>query len=126
VSLGLLLDTNVLIWLVSNDRRLSRRVIDRLSLGKDRLYVSVLSAWEYGQKRSRKPDELPRTFDQVVAGIPHERLDFTFDCHRFAEQLPPIHRDPFDRMLIAQALQHDLTLVASDKQIAKYAVETFW
>jgi PIN domain nuclease of toxin-antitoxin system len=124
--LGLLLDTNVLIWLATNDRRLSQRVVDRLTRGSDVLFVSVISGWEYGQKRARKPDELPRAFDQLVAGLPHERLDFVFDCHRLAEQLPPIHRDPFDRMLIAQAMHHDLTLIASDANIARYPVATFW
>lgn len=121
-----LLDTNVLIWLYRNDPRLSRNALERIESGEEPLFVSVVSAWEYSQKRRKRPDELRHRFDEVIAGLPHEKLDLTFDIHSYAESLPPIHSDPFDRMLIAQALHHDLTLIASDETIQRYPVRWLW
>lgn len=124
--MSLLLDTNVLVWLYGDEGKLSRRVIERLEGSDDKLFVSVVSGWEYGQKRLRKPRELTIPFEELIGGIPHERLELAFEVHRYAETLPLIHRDPFDRMLIAQALHHGLTLVASDDDMSKYDVPIFW
>ena len=55
-----------------------------------------------------------------------ETVGFDFPLHAYAESLPLIHRDPFDRMLIAQALHHDMTLVTSDETIRRYPVRTLW
>ena len=89
------------------------------------LYVSVVSAWEYGQKRAKFPDTLPLSFDQILLDE-YVRLDFPFDLYRYAEQLPPIRRDPFDRILVAQAIEWNLTLVTSDSNICRYPVRSFW
>jgi PIN domain nuclease of toxin-antitoxin system len=124
--LGLLIDTNVLIWLHSEDRRVPARVRARLATGDDPIYVSVLSAWEYRQKRLKRPNELTPEFAQVVALLPYVPLDLHFEIHNFAESLPLIHSDPFDRMLIAQAIHHDLELVASDEKIHQYPARIFW
>ena len=121
-----MLDTNVVIWLFEDDRRLSANALAILVSGEAPIFISVLSAWEYEQKRRRRPDELKPSFLEVCKDIPHEPLDLTFDAHRFAATLPMIHRDPFDRMLIAQAIHHDLTLVASDDHIRQYPVRTLW
>ena len=88
--------------------------------------MSVLSAWEYRQKRFRRPEELKPEFEQVVANLPFTSLDLSFEIHHYAESLPLIHRDPFDRMLIAQAIHHDLEFIASDEAIHKYPVRIFW
>jgi PIN domain nuclease of toxin-antitoxin system len=123
---SLLLDTNVLIWLAHVPKRVPAVVHSELQFGKTDKYVSVVSAWEYGQKRKLKPLELPFSFESLIAHIPAVYLDFEFELYRYAESLPLIHRDPFDRMLIAQALHHDLTLVTSDTDIHKYPVKTLW
>jgi PIN domain nuclease of toxin-antitoxin system len=124
--LALLLDTNVLIWVYEDDPRLSNRVRERLLKAEDSIYVSVLSAWEYGQKRRKYPAQLRPDFEDMAMRLPHIKLGLEYDVHRYAETLPPIHADPFDRMLIAQALHHDLELVASDEKIRQYPVRTFW
>jgi PIN domain nuclease of toxin-antitoxin system len=124
--MGLLLDTNIIIWLVREDRRLKTSVRNRIESGDFDLHVSVVSAWEHGQKRRLKPSELPESFDDLVAGLPHIGLNLTFPIHTYAESLPLIHRDPFDRMLIAQAIYHNLELVASDERIHRYPVRWFW
>ena len=121
-----MLDTNVIIWFRSGSPLLSKVARDTLLAGKDPIFVSVASGWEYEQKRRLRPHELTLTFIEVCAEIPHEPLDLAFDVHRFAATLPMIHRDPFDRMLIAQAIHHDLTLIASDEHIRQYPVRTLW
>ena len=122
----LLVDTNVLIWTVAKHRLLSPLVRERFESGECTIFVSVVSAWEYNQKRAHSPDDLPVPFDDLVAAIPYQRLDLVFDVARYAATLPRIHRDPFDRMLIAQALHHGLTLVASDANIRRYDVPVLW
>ncbi len=124
--MALLLDTNVLIWIVEKPLAITPQVRDRLRSGMETVYISIVTAWEYGQKRKLKPHELPQEFDDLVSVVPHERLDLTFPVHSYAESLPLIHRDPFDRMLIAQAIHHDLEFVASDETIHRYPVRWFW
>lgn len=124
--MALLLDTSVIVWWRLADPRLSELVRDRLTRGDDDIVISVVSAWEYGQKRRKRPNELPFSFAQLIEAIPHQPLDLAFGVHGHAETLPPIHDDPFDRMLIAQALHHGLTLVASDANIQRYPVDVFW
>jgi PIN domain nuclease of toxin-antitoxin system len=124
--LQLLIDTNVLVWLSVRDRRLPSRLVERIESGVDQIFVSVVSGWEYGQKRLKAPETLPLPFAELTAQLDYHPLDFAFKCHSFAEDLPKIHSDPFDRMLIAQALHHDLTFVASDAMIHRYPVKTMW
>jgi PIN domain nuclease of toxin-antitoxin system len=125
-DLALLIDTNVLIWLYRGDNRVSKHAAAKINAGDEQIYVSVLSAWEYGQKRLKHPDSLKPKFDDVVAGLPHIKLDLEYAIHSYAVTLPLIHRDPFDRMLIAQAIHHDLTIVASDDKIRQYPCKSLW
>jgi PIN domain nuclease of toxin-antitoxin system len=125
-DLALLIDTNVLIWLHSNDSRIPSHVLERLTSGEEVAYVSVVSAWEYRQKRLKRPEVLKPEFHKVVSSLPYSPLDLEFEIHRYAESLPPLHNDPFDRMLIAQAIHHELEFIASDAMIHKYPVRIFW
>jgi len=121
----LLLDTHVLIWLGSAPDLVPTNVRQAVAVS-DETFVSVVSAWEYGVKRLKFPNEFCEPFEILVAGLGHVPLDLPFECHRYSESLPPIHRDPFDRMLIAQALHLDLTLVSADETIRRYPVPTLW
>ncbi len=121
-----LLDTNVIFWLGTKPDKISKTTRSLITHHDSTCYVSVMSAWEYGQKRKLKPHELPIAFDVLIGHLPHEKLAFEFDIFTYAENLPLIHRDPFDRMLVAQALHYDLTLVTADTEIAKYPVKTLW
>ncbi len=121
-----LLDTNVVIWLATQPDKVSDSVHAVLREQEAPSYVSVVSAWEYGQKRKVKPENLPFAFELLISKMPHEKLNLDFNVFPYAESLPLIHRDPFDRMLIAQAAYHGLTLVTADQEIAKYPVKTLW
>jgi PIN domain nuclease of toxin-antitoxin system len=123
--LRLLLDTHVIIWMVNAPEKLPKHVRGGISEA-DEVAVSVISAWEYGIKRAKRRSEAQLSFEELLADISVERLAFSFPCHVHAETLPPIHGDPFDRMLIAQALHHGLTLVTADETIRRYPVQTLW
>ena len=120
----MLLDTHILLWFAGEPERLSSHAAAAIE-DADECCVSFASAWEYGAKRAKFPKRLPKSFESLMA--PHFRpLDIPFELYRFAESLPPIHHDPFDRMLMAQALADDLTLVTADETIRSYPVATLW
>ena len=116
-----LLDTNALLWLLDGDDRLgptARRVVT----DAERLVVSVVSLWEVAIKVSiGKLLPIPGFYDTVGrSGL--DRLDIT-DAHlRTLEALPAVHRDPFDRLLVGQALAEGLTVLTSDDVFASYGV----
>ena len=124
--MAFLLDTNVIIWLGYGDPKLPTKVLDLLLSGNEPNFISVVSGWEYEQKRKLRPREFTLSFSDIISEIPHLPLDLKFDIYRYAESLPLIHRDPFDRMLIAQAIHHDLEFIASDEAIHQYPVRIFW
>ena len=123
--MSLLLDTHVLVWFARDEGRLPARVRRKILEHDGKICVSVVSGWEYGVKRAKFPHVFPEPFEQQLMPD-YRRLGLDFDMHRHADSLPPIHTDPFDRMLIAQALDLDLTLVTADKIIRRYPVRTFW
>jgi PIN domain nuclease of toxin-antitoxin system len=119
---SLLLDTHVVLWWLSDDPTLAVDLKDRLDHEPD-VYVSAATIWEVAIKQSigklQKPDDLPERVRD--SGFRH--LNITADHGIAAGRLPLIHRDPFDRMLIAQAKTEHLTLVTRDAEIAKYDLE---
>lgn len=121
----LLLDTHILIWLRLEPGKLPKRVETGI-LEADRIGASVVSGWEYGMKRRRRPAELPLSFEELLATLSVERLVLDLACHSYAESLPPIHADPFDRMLVAQALHGGWVLATGDATVRRYPVETVW
>jgi PIN domain nuclease of toxin-antitoxin system len=121
----LLLDTHSIIWLALDRKRISDLVMDELSQAEE-IYISFASAWEYGIKRLKRPKELVHSFGMLKADIPAVSIGIEFELFKYSELLPSIHSDPFDRILIAQALHHDLTLVTKDTEIQKYPVKTLW
>lgn len=124
----LLLDTHVFLWFISGDSRLDRDKIQLIRNPDNTVYLSVVSLWETLIKYRLGKLLLP---DGPEIYLPEQR-----DHHRIASlsldeesvkrlaQLPLLHRDPFDRMLVCQALVHDLTLVTVDAAVQAYPVST--
>ena len=123
----LLLDTHALIWALSTPRRLPARVAAVLRDPDTDVYVSAVSTWEIAIKSALGKIEADLSaivsaaraadFDELPITIAHtERLSV----------LPPHHRDPFDRLLVAQALEEHLTIVTHDRLIAAYPVARLW
>jgi PIN domain nuclease of toxin-antitoxin system len=126
----LLIDTNVVIWLLSESGRISRRAKQALSGSGVTVLVSVVTAWEVVLKHRAGKLELLQGIEEVLSEIlyrsPWTILPVVSEHVRVLAALPALHNDPFDRLLIAQALYENLTIVTADQAIAKYAVRTLW
>ncbi len=116
--MNLLLDTHVLLWWVHGER-IQREAAAAIADIDNVKFVSAASIWEISIKTARGKLSVDEAFDSVVEDD-FEPLPITYADARLAGSLPDHHRDPFDRMLIAQALNHDLLLVTRDPQIGLY------
>ena len=120
----LLLDTHVLLWALEDSQALSVDARQSIADTRNEVFVSAVSIWEMAIKRSlgklRAPDNLADTVQE--AGF--AALPITLAHAEQAGMLPPHHRDPFDRMLVAQALAEGLVVVTDDALISKYGVRT--
>lgn len=117
-----LLDTNALLWLLSDDGRLgldARRAITNAQ----EIVISEISLWEISIKVSiGKLLPIPELLS-TVQGLGFRRLTLQNEYLHLYETLPPLHRDPFDRMLVAQASAENLALVTSDIFLKNYGIE---
>jgi PIN domain nuclease of toxin-antitoxin system len=119
----LLLDTHTLLWWLADDSRLdarARKAIARTS----HVAVSAVSAWEIAIKRAIGGLTAPDDLEAELARHEFAPLPITFAHALRIGELPKLHRDPFDRMLVAQAQVEDLVLVTRDREIARYDVAT--
>ena len=131
LAMKLLLDTAVLLWVSSGDRRLSASARKALSAPAAQLFVSEVSAWEIALKHAKGklglPGEPEVWFQAVVAHhgltlLPLVLPDLFASC-----RLPAIHDDPFDRLLVACAQREGCVLVSSDAMIQRYpGLATLW
>lgn len=124
-SSRLLLDTHIFLWWRGEPSRLTSEVRSRIAAA-DIVFVSAASAWEAAIKISLGRLDLPDTIEAGVTASGFEKLLITFSHAERAAGLPPHHRDPFDRMLVAQAQAEGLTLVTHDRLLQTYDVEIFW
>ena len=116
----MLLDTHVLIWWDAG-QKLSRAAREAIQQADD-VYVSVASAWEIAIKASLGKISSKRSVSQATAECGFLELPITFAHAQGVATLPGIHRDPFDRMLVAQAIVEGLTVVTRDPVITHYRV----
>lgn len=119
-----ILDTNVLLWWMAGEDRLLRTGwIERIDT-QPGMALSAVSPWELWIKVGTGKLTLPVGFDRVLADARFDLLPVTVEDGRRAGLLPLLHRDPFDRMIVAQALNRDATVVTGDKEFAQYGVRT--
>lgn len=121
--MNLLLDTHTLIWALENNPALSGNARDAIIDGANMVFVSSASAWEISIKRTMGKLKAPGNLLEEIELHRFTQLNMNFDHAQLAGELPDIHKDPFDRMLIAQANIEKLTLVTRDSTIAKYDVD---
>jgi PIN domain nuclease of toxin-antitoxin system len=123
-----LIDTQVLLWGLQDEQKLSRRVQNLLPAAD--VWISVASLWEIITKVQIGKLALPTPVgDYLSAKLKANGilvLPITFDHVKRVEGLPLHHRDPFDRILIAQSLEERLPVVSSDPLFARYLVEVIW
>jgi PIN domain nuclease of toxin-antitoxin system len=118
----LLLDTNSLLWLLSDDKRLSQSARTAIEKAQE-IMISEVSLWETSIKISiGKLSPIPELLD-TVNNLGFRRLNMSDANLKIYETLPLIHRDPFDRMLVAQAKTENAALVTSDGFLEEYGIK---
>ncbi len=126
----MLLDTHAFLWWISDDRRLSDRAREIIGDGRNELYFSVASGWEISIKaglgRLEVPEDLePFIVDQLSRNA-IQALPIYLRHALHTRKLPDHHRDPFDRILVSQAVLEEMPLLSADPQISRYSVEVVW
>jgi PIN domain nuclease of toxin-antitoxin system len=122
----LLLDTHVLLWWRDASPSLSSRVRAALSDAGNDILVSAATLWEIVVKRAVGKLRFPDDLEEVLEEEGFELLPIGFSHLHVLGQLPFLHRDPFDRMLIAQAIAEGIPLLTRDRAMRPYPVPVFW
>lgn len=120
--MSLLLDTHVALWAITGDATLDPKFLDRLRHDPD-IFLSPASLWEITIKQTAGKLAGPSDLAERVRDMGFRELAVTHAHAIAAGRLPPHHRDPFDRMLVAQATVDGLTLASRDTSIALYDVD---
>jgi PIN domain nuclease of toxin-antitoxin system len=124
------LDTNIALWMLSEPAKLTKKVLKILQDKESQLFLSVVTIWELQIKSQigkltlpytliEMQDELITQFNVIVQSV---RMEHVY----VLQGLPLIHRDPFDRMIIAQAIYHDHILISADTIFSAYPVNVVW
>lgn len=118
----LFFDSNALLWWMDEDPRLGRSLTEQL-MEEPSILISFASPWELWIKAAQGKLRIPRDLEAQLAAGRFEVVAPTLADTRLAANLPPIHRDPFDRMIVAQALNRGAVIVTGDRTLAEYGVE---
>ena len=120
--MNLLLDTHVLLWWLDDNPGLSRQARTVIADGNNLVFVSAAVIWEIQIKHALGKLKIPKNFRNVLDQQGFEFLDITVEHAYAVGKLPLYHRDPFDRILVAQAKLENMILVSRDKRIKKYKI----
>ena len=125
-----LLDTHALLWIVTDDLQLSDKAKQIFLDSEKRLYLSMASVWELAIKSSLSKISLGMPLEEFinshVRGIDIDILEIKLPHVLRIENLPFIHRDPFDRLIISQAIEDNLIIVGNDSLFDQYNVTRIW
>lgn len=125
----LLLDTHVILWYLSDDERLPSKVKHEITKIENVCFVSIASFWEISIKHSigklKLKANLTSVFD-MISNSGFSVLPITSNHIIKSAELQFHHRDPFDRLLIAQTISEELTFISKDQEFAKYEVPVLW
>jgi PIN domain nuclease of toxin-antitoxin system len=126
----LLLDTCTFLWIASGSSRLSKHAAQWFSDPANDVFLSAVSSWEMAVKHSLGTLRLPAP---PIEFIPSQReahgitaLPLTEEDVLYLSKIPKLHRDPFDRMLICQAVVNGFTVLTPDELISQYPIRTLW
>jgi PIN domain nuclease of toxin-antitoxin system len=123
---GALADTHALLWWLSDDDRLSAPARALIAAGEVPVHFSAASIWEAEIKAASGKLVVPDDLLDALAADGFRELAVTARHAREAARLPPVHRDPFDRMIVAQARMEGFTVITADPKIADYGQAVLW
>ena len=118
----LLLDTHVLLWWLSDDPQLGQTTRQVIADPRNDVYISAASTWEISIKRSLGKLSAPEDMDSIIDNEGFDKLPISLFHGDQAGILPGHHKDPFDRMLVAQAQSEGLVVVTNDEKITRYGI----
>jgi PIN domain nuclease of toxin-antitoxin system len=125
-----LLDTCTFLWIAGGGPAIPPRAAAVFQSPDNEVFLSAVSAWEIAIKHAAGRLPLPAAPQEIIA---HERDRLSLSSLAIDEEsalhtgrLPPLHRDPFDRLLVAQAIVHGMTILTPDPLVAQYPARTFW
>lgn len=127
--MNLLLDTHSLIWFLNGDEKLSDKAKTAIENPANTKIVSIVSVWEISIKISLGKFKFPKGFKHflnLVEDNGFEILPITFEHAIELSTMELLHRDPFDRLLIAQCIADNLTIATKDENIKRYNITTIW
>ncbi|MBD2144303.1 type II toxin-antitoxin system VapC family toxin [Sphaerospermopsis sp. FACHB-1194] len=126
----IILDTHIFLWFITNNKRLADQYYDAISNQDNEIYLSVVSVWEATIKYQLGKLPLPASPEIY---LPQQRekhlissLSITETTITQLAKLPPLHNDPFDRLLLCQSLEHDFIIMTEDKAILSYSMVKFF
>jgi len=124
-----LIDTHVLIWCLNGDSALPSKWVKILDIAENIPVVSMVSLWEISIKMSLKKLEITTTLEQIhtyITSNGFEILSINLAHLNTLLTLPHHHKDPFDRLLIAQAFTENLSIISADRHFGSYPVDVIW
>ena len=127
--MNVLLDTHTFIWYIEGNAKLTQKARDVIEVSGDKIYLSIISLWEIAIKTGKKQLTLQNEFDDlldVLHSLEIEILTITFADTQIYKNLPLHHGDPFDRMIISQAINNSLTIVGCDQSFNDYPIQILW
>ena len=126
----LLLDTATFLWWITDHESLSRRARDLISDEANEVWFSTVSSWEIvikaGLGRVRLPEKAERFLPKQLGANGFQVLPIHLRHTLRVAGLPDLHRDPFDRLLVAQAIVEGFTIVSGDAQLSRYSAPVEW
>lgn len=127
--MSFLLDTHVFLWFVSGDKQLPKSILDKIKDINTPCFLSSASLWEITIKKQIGKLKLEITLNELFDYIQRNQIEVlqtNFDHLLILENLPKHHGDPFDRLIISQAIAEDLIIITRDKLFKKYKVNQQW
>ena len=125
-----LLDTHTFLWWIADDARLSDRAREVIADGRNDVLLSAASGWEIAIKaglgKLEVPEDIEEFIDEQLSKNAFRALPIRLSHALRVNSLPDHHRDPFDRLLVAQSVLEGLPILSADPQVALYPVEVVW
>ena len=115
-----LLDTHIFLWWLSEPNKLSAKIYEIISNPKNQIYISSATIWEIAIKEALGKLQVDADMNKAIEECGFIELKISAICANATKKLPFIHKDPFDRMLIAQAIENNMILISVDGFIAQY------